>query len=131
MGSYGIGVERIIACYIEQNYDEKGIIWEKPLAPFDIHLIGLNMKNENISAVCENLYIELQKANFEVLFDDRSEVSAGFKFNDADLLGMPVQVIIGEKNLKENLAEIKIRRTGEKFKVSIDELTLKLKDLIK
>ncbi|MCX7798697.1 MAG: proline--tRNA ligase [Melioribacter sp.] len=131
MGSYGIGVERILACYLEQNYDEKGIIWQKPLAPFDIHLIGLNMKNSEIKDTCEKLYDELQKNGFEVIYDDRYEVSAGFKFNDADLLGVPVQIIVGEKNLKNNSVEIKIRRTGEKFVVPLDELNQKLQFILK
>ncbi|NWG26923.1 MAG: proline--tRNA ligase, partial [Ignavibacteriaceae bacterium] len=99
MGSYGIGVERIMACYIEQNHDEKGIIWNKTLAPFDIHLIALNMKNEAVVSSAEKIYNDLKNAVYEVLFDDR-DAAAGFKFNDADLLGMPVQIVIGEKKLK-------------------------------
>lgn len=122
MGSYGIGVERILACYIEQNYDEKGIIWKDPLSPFDIHLIALNMKNSLVKETSEKLYRDLQKEGFEVLFDDRIEGSAGIKFNDADLLGMPVQIIVGEKNLKENKVEIKNRRTGNKKVVELDKL---------
>ncbi len=130
MGSYGIGVERIFACFLEQNYDEKGIIWKKPLNPFDIHLIGLNMKNDLVSKTCERLYIDLIAEGLEVLFDDRLEASAGFKFNDADLLGMPIQVIAGEKNLKGGNVEIKIRKTGEKKIVELNQLNSILKELI-
>ncbi|MGK9476870.1 proline--tRNA ligase [Melioribacter sp. OK-6-Me] len=130
MGSYGIGVERVLACYLEQNYDERGIIWKKPLAPFDIHLIGLNMKNQNVSETSEQLYNELLNAGYEVLFDDRLDASAGFKFNDADLLGMPVQLIVGEKNLKDGNVELKIRQSGEKFIVQLTELKNKLKELL-
>lgn len=130
MGSYGIGCERVLACYIEQNYDDKGIIWDTTLAPFSIHLIALNMKSELIANKSNELYDELTKAGYEVLFDDRIDASAGFKFNDADLLGMPVQIIIGERNLKEGKVEIKNRRTGDKDTIALDELKLKLKELL-
>ncbi len=130
MGSYGIGVERVLACYLEQNYDERGIIWKKPLAPFEIHLIALNMKNQNVSETSEQLYNELSDAGYEVLFDDRIDVSAGFKFNDADLLGMPIQLIVSEKNLKDGKVELKIRQSGEKYIVQLTELKDKLKKLL-
>ena len=128
MGSYGIGVERIIACYIEQNHDDKGIFWNKALTPFDIHLIALNMKNENVVAKAEKIYDELKKAGYEVLYDDR-DAAAGFKFNDADLLGMPVQIVIGEKKLKDGKCEVKIRKSGERFDVELIELITKLTEL--
>ncbi len=111
MGSYGIGVERVMACCIEQHHDEKGIIWDKTLAPFQIHLIALNAKKQEILDTCENIYNSLKAMGFDVLYDDR-EAQAGFKFNDADLLGMPVQIIVGDRKLKENKVEIKIRRQG-------------------
>lgn len=130
MGSYGIGVERVIACFIEQHNDEKGIVWERQLSPFDIHLIGLNMKKEEIINASEKLYKELHDSGYEVLFDDRTDAQAGFKFNDADLLGMPVQIVIGEKKLKDNSVEIKIRKTGERFDVKLDELQNKLKSIL-
>jgi len=128
MGSYGIGVERIMACYIEQNHDDKGIIWNKVLTPFDIHLIALNLKNESIVAASEKTYKELVDAGYEVLFDDR-DAAAGFKFNDADLLGMPIQIIVGEKKLKENKCEVKIRKTGQRLDVELKNLMSKLKEL--
>ena len=106
MGSYGIGVERVMACYIEQNHDANGIIWDKTIAPFQVHLIGLNLKKPEIVDACEKIYNHLNKQGIEVLFDDR-DVTAGFKFNDADLLGMPIQVVVGEKKLKENKCEVK------------------------
>ncbi|MGB8318895.1 MAG: proline--tRNA ligase, partial [Ignavibacteriaceae bacterium] len=81
MGSYGIGVERVLACYIEQNHDENGIVWDYTLAPFQIHLMGLNMKKEEIINASGNLYNELTSAGFEVLYDDRIDVQAGVKFN--------------------------------------------------
>ena len=129
MGSYGIGVERIMACYIEQNHDDKGIIWNQALKPFDIHLIALNMKNETVVSSSEKIYSDLKNAGYEVLFDNR-DAAAGFKFNDADLLGMPIQIVIGEKKLKDNKCEIKIRKTGERFDVELNELKNKLKELI-
>jgi prolyl-tRNA synthetase len=128
MGSYGIGVERIMACYVEQNHDDKGIIWNKDLAPFDVHLIALNMKNENVVTSAEKIYNDLKNVGYEVLFDDR-DAAAGFKFNDADLLGMPIQIVIGEKKLKDGKCEMKIRRTGERFDIELSELKTKLIEL--
>ena len=122
MGSYGIGVERILACFIEQNSDENGIIWKNPLKPFDIHLIGLNIsKFEEISQTCENIYKELKQNNIDVLYDDRNE-SAGVKFNDADLIGIPIQIIIGKKNLDNGLVEIKNRQSGERETKKIEDV---------
>ncbi|NCQ18808.1 MAG: proline--tRNA ligase [Ignavibacteria bacterium CG22_combo_CG10-13_8_21_14_all_37_15] len=129
MGSYGIGVERVMACFIEQHHDEKGIVWDKTLAPFDIHLLALNLKNQTIVEAAEKVYQELIAAGFQVLFDDRIDAGAGFKFNDADLLGMPVQVIIGEKKLKEGKVEVKIRKTGERFDIEIEKLNDFVKSL--
>ena len=129
MGSYGIGVERVIACFIEQNHDTKGILWNKTLAPFLVHLISINPKNENVAKTCDDVYSELRASGIEVLYDDR-DASPGFKFNDADLLGMPIQVVIGEKKLKENRAEIKIRKTDERFDVDLSELMTKVKELL-
>jgi len=131
MGSYGIGVERIMACYLEQNHDDQGIVWDKTLAPFDIQLIGLNMKKELVVETSDKIYDKLTSSGFEVLFDDRSNVQAGFKFNDADLLGMPVQVIVGDKKLKEKKVEVKIRRTGERFDVELGDLVEKIKEINK
>lgn len=130
MGSYGIGVERVFACYIEQNYDENGIIWDKTLAPYQVQLLGLNMKKEIVVNKADELYAGLSSAGIEVLYDDRIDAQAGFKFNDADLLGLPIQVIVGEKNLKEDMVEIKIRKTGERFKVAFGEVIEKVKELL-
>lgn len=121
MGSYGIGVERILACYLEQNRDDKGIVWDKVLAPYLIHLIGLNLKNSDVRSACENIYEKLTADKLDALYDDR-DVSAGVKFNDADLIGLPLQIIVGEKNLRDNKVEIKIRKTAKKIVVSLDEL---------
>jgi len=130
MGSYGIGVERVMACYIEQHHDEYGMIWDKTLAPFNIHLMGLNMKKAEVIETCDKLYSDLTAAGHEVLFDDRIDAQAGFKFKDADLLGMPVQIIVGDKKLKESKVEIKIRSTGERFDIPVNEILDKIKNII-
>jgi prolyl-tRNA synthetase len=96
MGSYGIGVERIITAAVEQQHDEDGIVWPKSLAPFDVIVTVTNMKQDDLRAAGEQLYSELQKAGFEVLLDDRDE-RAGVKFKDADLIGIPYRVTIGKK----------------------------------
>ena len=111
MGSYGIGIGRIVACAIELGHDDAGIIWPKSLAPYDIELIGLNMKESQIREQAEKIYEELQASGFSVLFDDR-DVSPGFKFKDADLLGIPVQIVVSPKNLAKEQVEVKDRRTG-------------------
>jgi prolyl-tRNA synthetase len=114
MGSYGIGVERIIACHIEQHHDEFGIKWQQSLAPFDVHLILVNANADDVVKKAEELYAALRAKKIDVLFDDRATVSPGFKFKDADLLGMPLQIIVGGKNLKNDQIELKDRTTGER-----------------
>ncbi len=131
MGSYGIGVERIIACHIEQNHDESGIKWGVSIAPFDVHLASVNMDNEDVVAAAEKLFTELTEAGIEVLYDDRRGVSPGFKFKDADLLGMPVQVIVGERNLKQGNIELKIRRTGERKVVPGAQVLDEIRNLLR
>ncbi|MBK7256832.1 MAG: proline--tRNA ligase [Ignavibacteriae bacterium] len=115
MGSYGIGVERIVACHIEQNHDADGITWDPVLAPFLFHLIAVGTKSAAVVQTAEELYTDMNAARMEVLFDDRKEVSPGFKFKDADLLGMPYQVIVGDKNLSAGNIEVKERRTGKRW----------------
>ncbi|RPI73728.1 MAG: proline--tRNA ligase [Ignavibacteriales bacterium] len=129
MGSYGIGADRIMACFIEQHHDDKGIIWDTALAPFHIHLIGLNMKNEDVARTCEEIYKNLTDNSYEVLFDDRNDAQAGVKFNDADLLGMPLQIIVGDRKLKTNQIEVKIRKTGERSDVELDGLVGRIREI--
>ncbi len=124
MGSYGIGIERIIACHIEQNHDGNGIIWDKAIAPYQVHLIAVS-KSEAVREMSEKIYADLEDDGVEVLFDDRTDTSPGFKFKDADLLGMPFQVIVGEKNLGNGKIEIKERRTGERILVDVARALLK------
>ena len=130
MGSYGIGVERIIACHIEQSRDEHGIIWNKTLAPYAVHVIAISMNNKDIVLTSNQVYQKLTEAGIETLFDDRPNVTPGFKFKDADLLGMPLQVIVGEKGLKNHQIEIKKRKTGDRIMVDIDEALTKIKQLL-
>ncbi len=132
MGSYGIGVERTAASYIEQNNDEKGIIWKGEIAPFKVILISLGGKSEEVKNVSEEFYNQLcNEKKTDTLYDDREGVRPGVKFNDADLIGIPVQLIIGEKNLKEGNIEIKIRSTGERLIVKKDDALNKVMELIK
>lgn len=126
MGSYGIGPARIAAAAIEQNHDKDGIIWPKSIAPFDIEILPLNMKDAKTVEVAEKLYKDLIERGIEVLMDDRDE-RAGVKFKDADLIGIPTQIILGEKNLKEGLVEIKDRRTKEAVKVTVEEVVERVK----
>ncbi len=121
MGSYGIGPARIAAAAIEQNHDKDGIIWPKSIAPFDIEILPLNVNDERTMEVSERIYKGLKEKNIDVLMDDRNE-RAGVKFKDADLIGVPVHIIIGEKNLKEGLVEIKDRKTREITKVRLEEV---------
>jgi prolyl-tRNA synthetase len=114
MGSYGIGVERIIASAIEQSHDASGIVWDKAISPFAVHLVAVNTNNKQVMDVSEHLYDLLEKSEIETLYDDRVDVTPGFKFNDADLLGMPLQLIVGEKNLKNGNVELKERRSGNR-----------------
>ena len=122
MGSYGIGVDRIIACHIEQHHDEKGIIWSMAIAPYEVHLICVNANSESVMAKSEEVYGQLTEKKIAVLYDDRINVTPGFKFNDADLLGMPLQVVVGEKNLKNGQIELKDRSTGKRWTVPAENL---------
>ncbi len=126
MGSYGIGPARIAAAAIEQNNDKDGIIWPKSIAPFDVEILPLNMKDAKTIEIAEKLYKDLTKKGIEVLMDDRDE-RAGVKFKDADLIGIPTQIILGEKNLKEGLVEIKDRRTKGAVKAKVEEVAANIK----
>ena len=109
MGCYGVGVTRVLAAAIEQNHDEKGIIFPAPIAPFQAHLIALNASDPQVREAADALHEELEAAGYETLYDDRDE-SAGVKFNDADLLGLPVRIVVSPRNLKQGVVEIKRRR---------------------
>jgi len=129
MGTYGIGVGRTVAAAIEQSYDENGIIFPMPIAPFQVLILPVNIKTDLLKETAEQLYQDLTKERVEVLYDDREE-TPGVKFKDADLVGIPLRVTLGEKNLKKGLAEIKKRKTGEVLLVKREEATGKIKEMI-
>ena len=112
MGCYGIGVGRTAAAAIEQNHDDKGIVWPRNLAPFQVIIIPVNYSNEDLKTVCDTIYDQLQEAGIEPLLDDRTDRLGG-KLKDADLLGIPLQIIVGPKNLSAGQVEIKVRKTNE------------------
>jgi prolyl-tRNA synthetase len=120
MGCYGIGVTRVVAAAIEQNHDERGIIWPEPIAPFHVSLIPINLqKSELVRATAQKLYADLQQAGFEVLFDDR-DARPGVKFADDELLGIPHRIVVGEKGLGRGVIEYKRRRDGESAEIPLD-----------
>lgn len=119
MGSYGIGISRLVAAAIEQNHDEKGIIWPKVIAPYQVIILALG-EDEEVVKVSEELYRELAARGVETLLDDRKE-RPGVKFNDADLIGIPLRITIGARSLKNNLIEARVRRTGEEMQIGLEE----------
>ena len=130
MGCYGIGVSRIVAAAIEQNNDEKGIIWPKSIAPFHLVIIALNIKKSNIVREAANqLYAQAKEVDIDVLLDDRAE-RPGIKFADMELIGIPHQIIIGENSLKEGKVEYRARTAKEKRELSIHEAIPELQNLI-
>ena len=112
MGCYGIGVGRTAAASVEQNHDEKGIVWPLNLAPFKVIIIPVNFKNDDLKKACKSIYTQLSEMKIEVLLDDRQD-RLGVKLKDADLIGIPLQIIVGPKNLKEGKIELKIRKTQD------------------
>jgi prolyl-tRNA synthetase len=127
MGCYGIGLGRLLAAAIEQNHDDKGIIWPHQIAPYQIYLCPLYLDTPEVAASTEKLYQELEQAGWEVLFDDRPE-SPGVKFNDADLLGIPIRVTISPRTLEKGGAEIKLRSEKKAQVLPLAGLTAKLKE---
>jgi len=108
MGCYGIGLDRLMACVIEQNHDQRGIIWPKELSPFQVHLIEVKSSKFKVKSQSEKLYYNLQKAGIDVLYDDRDE-SPGVKLKDADLIGIPIRLVVSERTLSEHSVEMKMR----------------------
>jgi prolyl-tRNA synthetase len=131
MGSYGIGIERSIACLVEENHDRKGIIWPKSVAPSQAHLIEIEAQNKQVRKFAKEVYEQLQRAGIEVLFDDREEVSAGEKFADADLIGIPTRLVVSEKTLRQDSGQDRIEwkeRTSKKTLIlSLDKVISRLK----
>jgi len=122
MGSYGIGVERILACFIEQNHDDRGIVWSNSINPYQVHLIGLNLnKSPEVKEASEEIYSTLISKGVDVIYDDR-DLTPGYKFNDADLIGLPVQIIVGSKSLADGNVEIKYRKSNERKLLPLSEV---------
>jgi prolyl-tRNA synthetase len=131
MGCYGIGITRTVAAVIEQGHDADGIIWPWPVAPFHVHLLSLDAANPGVAAAAERAERDLEAAGFEVLHDDRTGLSPGVKFKDADLLGMPLRVVVGAKGLKDGTVELKDRRTKKMEKVPFDQLVAAAREFAK
>ena len=127
MGSYGIGPARIAAAAIEQNNDRDGIIWPQSITPFDVEVVPLNIEDAEVLRVAELFYKDLGKEGIEVLIDDR-KVRPGIKFKDADLIGIPWQTVIGERNLKDGFVELKSRKTQKSERLEITEAMKKIKE---
>jgi len=129
MGCYGIGVSRLVAASIEQNNDRNGIIWPRNIAPYEIYILPTDWANESIRNFAETLYKKLLERGYEVILDDRDE-RAGTKFVDADLLGIPLRITIGNKFVKADIVEIKERKSSEVEEIPSEELILKLKEVL-
>ena len=129
MGCYGIGVSRLLSAIVEQHSDENGIVWPRSIAPFDVHVIPVNVKKEEQVELSEKVSELLENAGYKVLVDDRKE-RPGVKFADSDLIGIPARITVGKK-AAEGIVEIKLRRTGETLEVKLDELLNSLQILLK
>jgi len=127
MGSYGIGVSRLVGAIIEATFDDKGIVWPESVAPFNVGLINLKTDDTDCRNACDNIYQQLQNAGIDVLLDDR-DIRAGGKFADMDLIGLPWQVIIGPRGVKNNQVEIKNRKTGEREDIPLDDVVKRFAD---
>ena len=129
MGCYGIGVGRLLAAAVENSHDERGMVLAPAIAPYDVQLVALNVRNEEVAQAAEAMYRELQAAGFEVLYDDRGD-SAGVKLNDADLLGLPVRVVVSPRNLKRGEVEVKGRSASEAAMVPGDQVVRAVRELL-
>jgi prolyl-tRNA synthetase len=129
MGCYGLGIGRTLAAAVEQNHDENGIIWPRPLAPFEVELIALNPDVKAVNDAAEKLYAELGAAGIEVFYDDRDE-RPGVKFNDADLIGFPLRVVVGKKGVELGQAELSLRRDRAKVPVPLAGVVARARELV-
>ncbi|MGE5235520.1 MAG: proline--tRNA ligase [Acidobacteriota bacterium] len=130
MGCYGLGIGRTVAAAVEQNHDEHGIVWPRPLAPFEVELIALNPDVPAVREAAETLYAQLQAAGVEVFYDDRDE-RPGVKFNDADLIGFPVRVVVGKKGVEQGQAELSLRRDRAKVAVPLAGAVARAQELLR
>ena len=129
MGCYGIGVGRMAASICEAHHDDYGPIWPMSIAPWQVHICAMNLDKEGVREVADSLYENLQNAGVEVIYDDRS-VSAGNKFSDADLLGVPVRVVVSPRNLKESVVEVSTRDKSLMEKVPVENAEQYVRDLV-
>ena len=129
MGCYGIGVGRTMAAAIEQNHDENGIIWPVPIAPWEVVVLPLQLNDEAVVEAAETIYEGFRMAGIDTVIDDRNE-RAGFKFKDADLIGYPVQVVLGGRSVAAGNAEVKFRSSGEKKEIPLDDVVVAIRDWI-
>ncbi|SDD63126.1 proline--tRNA ligase [Kordiimonas lacus] len=125
MGSYGVGVSRLVGAIIEACHDENGIVWPEAVAPFKVGLMNLRAKDEECTAACDKLYQQLTAAGIEVLYDD-TDTGAGAKFANMDLIGLPYQLAVGPRGLKNGVVEVKDRKSGEKLELTPEEAIAKL-----
>jgi len=129
MGCYGLGLNRIVAAIVEQHNDAKGICWPVSVAPYQVHLITVNHADKTTREKAEQIYEELERASYDCLYDDRDE-RAGVKFNDADLIGSPIQVILSDRNLSKNQVEIKTRKSSKNLLIPPNELVSQIQALL-
>lgn len=130
MGSYGIGSGRLLACVAEEYRDDAGLKWPITIAPYEVHLVMLNSNNPIVGETAERLYNELQAAGLEVLFDDRSEATAGVKFADSDLLGLPLRIVVSERAIKGDSTEFKLRHETDRRNVGLAETVSEARKII-
>jgi prolyl-tRNA synthetase len=135
MGCYGIGTTRLVGSIVETHHDEKGMAWPLSVAPFHVHLVGLKSKDETVQArinsIAQEMYDGLWAEGVEVLWDDREGISPGEKFADADLIGLPLRLVVSEKTLKEDSVEWKGRSDSEAKLVKIEDLVESVKGMMK
>ncbi len=129
MGCYGIGINRIMAAAIELGHDEHGIIWPVTIAPFAVLICSVNPEEESVATVSRRLYRELTGRSIEVLWDDRP-LRAGVKFNDADLIGIPIRVTVGKRSLAQGNVEVKLRREREGRNVAVEEASQEVQGMV-
>jgi prolyl-tRNA synthetase len=130
MGTYGIGLGRLLAAAIEQNHDEKGIIWPLSIAPYHVYLCPLRLENPDVAEAAEKIYQDLTNQNIEVLYDDRDD-SPGVKFNDADLLGIPMRLTVSPRTLQSQSIELKWRKEKQAELLPLEKIVLKIQRLIR
>jgi prolyl-tRNA synthetase len=129
MGSYGIGPARIVAAAIEQGADERGIVWPRSMAPWEVHLVALGKEGDEEREAAERIYEELGDARVEVIYDDR-DGGPGEKLTDAELLGCPLRLVVGRRGLAEGVIEAQVRRSGEERKIKLEEAAAGAREML-